>query len=119
MSNEIKLKIELPENFRQACEGMEADPEKALQLFVDHLLFVAQIIGLGNDPEFYAGIVLRKYLDTFQKKPVPNYRTRDINVKYIQEVLAILRVKMTPVKRQEAYSNIVDRWYAELQLVNN
>jgi hypothetical protein len=119
MSNEIKLKMELPEDFRQACADVEADPQKVLQLFIDHLLFLAQIITPGKDPESYAGMVLRKYLETYTTKPVPDYRTRDVNVKYTREVVAMLRTKMSPAKRQKTYRQIIDKWYAELQLVNN
>jgi hypothetical protein len=119
MSKEMKLHLELPENFRQACADMKADPQKILQLFADHLLFVAQIATPGKDPESYAGMVLRQYMDTFQTKPVPDYRTREVNVKYIQEVLAMLRARMSPAKRQKAYGNIINQWYAELQLINN
>lgn len=119
MSNETRIKIEIPGSFKEACEAMNTDPQQALQTLVGHLFFYAQIISPGNDPESQAGILLREYLDSRGMIPAPDYRTRDINVKYTQEILTMLRTKMSVAKRQKLYVQIVDKWYGELQLVNN
>lgn len=119
MPTELKLKMTLPENFRQACEDMKADPQQVLQLFIDHLLFVSQIATPGHDPASCAGSVLRAFLDTCRVKPVPDFRTREINIRYTQEVINLLRNPMSAAKRQEQYGQIIDSWHNELQLVNN
>lgn len=119
MSNETRIGTEIPGSFKEACEAMDTDPQQALQALVGHLFFYAQIISPGDDPGSQAGILLREYLDSRRMTPVPDYRTREINIRYTQEVLAMLRTKMSVAKRQKLYLRIVNKWYEELQLVNN
>ena len=119
MSDKIKLKISLPAKFKQACADMNADPRQVLQQFVDDLCFLAQVVTPGNDPKSYAGMVLRKYFETFASKPIPDYQTKETNVQYVQKILDMLRTKMTAAERQAAYSQIIDRWYEALRSLKN
>ncbi|MET0392214.1 MAG: hypothetical protein ABW019_03695 [Chitinophagaceae bacterium] len=115
MANEVKLRLEIPAAFQQACEALHTDPQQALQILVNHLVFYAQLVSPGDDPESQAGILLREYLDTRGPMPAPNYKTRELNVKYTQEVLALLRADMNGHRRKKLYLRLVDQWHRELQ----
>lgn len=119
MSTELKMKMTLPDNFRQACEDMQADPQQVLQAFVNDLLLVAQLAAPGQDAVSTAGEVLRRHLAGFHHTPPPDYRTRDTNIRYTKEVIALLRTSMPAAKREKRYHRIIDNWHAALQLVNN
>jgi hypothetical protein len=117
MQNEIELKAEIPAAFAAACQMAEITPEKALQTFLDRLIFYTQLASPGDDPHSLAGIVLREFLDSRGMIPAPNPLTRVVNIQYTQQVLDMMRTKMSTSKREKQYGQIVDNWYRDLQLI--
>lgn len=115
MSHPRQLKLSIPPGFAQACAARNVPPQQALQNFIDQLSFYAQLAASPNDT---ASAVLRGYLDSLPATPAPNPKTRDLNIRYTQEVIALIRKPMRAVQRKKQYLCLIDRWYRDMELAN-
>ncbi|TXJ29015.1 MAG: hypothetical protein E6Q24_04885 [Chitinophagaceae bacterium] len=106
--------LTLTDGFSKACAAFNIHPFEALDFFTCHLTVYFYATRTWDRAIYLATMILEGLICKAGEKSALDELKRDLNVKYIRDVLALMTWKPGGVEEQE-YNDIMNRWFEEIK----
>ena len=104
----------MPPDFMTACEKFDIDPQTAIQYFLEQISIYFHLTKRCDSPRSLASTIFNEYLEYRGITPEPNYKTRQLNIDGLREVLSLISSEIKPSEKDVLYTDLINHWYKEL-----